>query len=71
MSKRETSAILAWAILVLVAGVFAPRLGSVVQGGTDAIPGSLDASIIRLVLVPALIAVSGRWNGWLPGRRVG
>ena len=32
---------------------------------------ALDASIIRLVLVPALMAVSGRWNWWLPGRGMG
>jgi RND superfamily putative drug exporter len=30
---------------------------------------ALDATLIRVVLVPALMAVSGRWNWWLPGRR--
>ncbi|TMQ74031.1 MAG: MMPL family transporter [Candidatus Eisenbacteria bacterium] len=30
---------------------------------------ALDATIIRGVLVPALMAVSGRWNWWLPGQR--
>jgi len=29
---------------------------------------ALDATIIRLVLVPALMAISGRWNWWLPWR---
>ena len=30
---------------------------------------ALDATLIRLVMVPALMAISGRWNWWLPGRR--
>nr|WP_279497976.1 MMPL family transporter [Actinomadura rubrisoli] len=28
----------------------------------------LDVSLIRLVLVPALMRLLGRWNRWLPGR---
>jgi RND superfamily putative drug exporter len=26
----------------------------------------IDATIIRMVLVPALVALVGRWNWWLP-----
>jgi RND superfamily putative drug exporter len=26
----------------------------------------IDATIIRMVLVPALVALMGRWNWWLP-----
>ena len=26
----------------------------------------LDASVVRGVLVPALVAILGRWNWWLP-----
>jgi len=29
---------------------------------------ALDASLIRVVLVPALMAISGRWNWWWPVR---
>ncbi len=29
----------------------------------------LDATLVRLVLVPSLILLAGRWNWWLPGRR--
>lgn len=29
----------------------------------------VDATIIRLVLAPALLSIFGRWNWWLPGRR--
>lgn len=32
---------------------------------------ALDATLIRVVLVPALMAISGRWNWWLPGRPAG
>jgi len=27
----------------------------------------LDATIVRALLVPALLALFGRWNWWLPG----
>jgi RND superfamily putative drug exporter len=28
----------------------------------------LDATIVRALLLPALVAVFGRWNWWFPGR---
>ncbi|MCM6777113.1 MMPL family transporter [Nocardia sp. CDC159] len=31
----------------------------------------IDATLIRLVLVPALMQIMGRWNWWLPGGRPG
>lgn len=27
----------------------------------------LDASLVRLVLVPAVLVLAGQWNWWLPG----
>jgi RND superfamily putative drug exporter len=30
---------------------------------------ALDATIIRLVVVPASMRLMGRWNWWMPGRR--
>jgi RND superfamily putative drug exporter len=27
----------------------------------------LDATVIRALIVPAVVAVMGRWNWWLPG----
>jgi RND superfamily putative drug exporter len=30
---------------------------------------ALDATLIRVVLVPALMAISGRWNWWWPGAK--
>jgi len=29
----------------------------------------VDATIIRLMLVPAVMSLCGKWNWWLPGRR--
>jgi len=29
---------------------------------------ALDATLIRVVMVPALMTLSGRWNWWFPGR---
>jgi len=28
----------------------------------------LDAVVVRTLLVPALAALLGRWNWWMPGR---
>jgi RND superfamily putative drug exporter len=28
----------------------------------------LDATVVRALLVPALVAILGQWNWWLPGR---
>ena len=28
----------------------------------------LDATVVRALLVPALVVLFGRWNWWLPGR---
>jgi RND superfamily putative drug exporter len=28
---------------------------------------ALDATIVRLILVPAAMGLLGRWNWWLPG----
>jgi RND superfamily putative drug exporter len=30
---------------------------------------ALDATLVRLVLVPATMALFGRFNWWFPGRR--
>ena len=29
----------------------------------------LDATIVRMVIGPALLQLAGRWNWWLPGRK--
>jgi len=57
-------------IMVAVFGVFAgtgtPSIKEIGVGMSVAI--ALDATLVRLVLVPATMEIMGRWNWWLPGR---
>jgi len=43
---------------------------AIVQGLATALGAGilLDATILRALLVPALVALFGRWNWWLPPR---
>lgn len=43
--------------------------GVKVFGFGIAVAIAVDATLIRLVLVPALMQILGRWNWWLPGTR--
>jgi RND superfamily putative drug exporter len=68
-----TAGTITWAaaIMVLVFGAFAFTGVFVVQvlGFGLAAAVVLDATIIRLLLAPAMMRLAGRWNWW-PGRRV-
>ncbi len=59
---------LAAAILAVAFGsiLFAGITGLQVLGFTVAAALIIDATVIRLVLVPALMRLLGRWNWWLP-----
>ena len=67
-----TAGTITWAaaIMILVFGAFAFSGVFVVQvlGFGLAAAVLLDATVIRLVLAPALMRLAGRWNWW-PGRR--
>jgi uncharacterized membrane protein YdfJ with MMPL/SSD domain len=56
-------------IMVAVFGVFAstgtPSIKEIGLGLSVAI--ALDATLVRLILVPATMEIMGRWNWWLPG----
>lgn len=58
------------AIMVAVFGSFVlsdvPALQQ--MGFALAVAIALDATLVRLILVPALMRLFGRWNWWLPGR---
>jgi RND superfamily putative drug exporter len=58
-------------IMILVFGVFAFARILVMQflGFGLAVAVLLDATIIRMVLVPAVMHLAGRWNWW-PGKAV-
>ena len=50
------------------AGFVAGRVSGLEQLGLGLALGVLiDATIVRALLVPAFMAVFGRWNWWLPG----
>jgi RND superfamily putative drug exporter len=65
-ARTITSAAL---IMVVVFAVFTltgvPSIQQIGLGCAVAI--ALDATIVRLVLVPAAMELLGRWNWWLPG----
>ncbi len=57
------------AIMVAVFLGFATEVDLVVKmlGLGMAVAVALDATVVRMVLVPATMALLGRWNWWLPG----
>ena len=67
---RSSAATISSAALIMVAvfGVFAgtgtPSIKEIGLGLSVAI--ALDATLVRLVLVPATMELMGRWNWWLP-----
>jgi RND superfamily putative drug exporter len=58
-------------LMIAVFGAFAFTSIMPIQqlGFGLAVAIALDATIIRLVVVPAAMQLMGRWNWWLPGRR--
>ena len=58
------------AIMIAVFLGFATETDAVVKmlGFGMAVAIFLDATVVRMVLVPATMAMLGRWNWWLPGR---
>ncbi len=68
--ERTASVITSAALIMLI--VFAAFItGEVVANKVIGLGLSmavlLDATIVRLVLVPAVMVLAGRWNWWLPG----
>ncbi|GAA2733905.1 MMPL family transporter [Actinocorallia aurantiaca] len=54
-------------IAVFAGFVFDPGVVIKQMGVGLAVAVALDATLVRLVLVPAAMALLGRWNWWLPG----
>ncbi len=52
-----------FAFIALPAG---PQTDSKVAGTTLAAGILLDATVVRMLLVPALVSLFGRWNWWMP-----
>jgi putative drug exporter of the RND superfamily len=70
---QRTGRIVTAAAVIMVAafsGFVAGRVQGLQELGLGlALAILLDATIIRAVLVPSLMAVLGRWNWWLPARK--
>jgi RND superfamily putative drug exporter len=52
------------AVFAVFAGVGVPSIQEIGVGLSVAI--ALDATLVRLVLVPALMELMGEWNWWMP-----
>ena len=68
---ERTGRIVTAAALIMVAafsGFLAGRIAGLQEFGAGlAFAILLDATIVRAILVPSLMAIFGRWNWWLPG----
>ncbi len=60
----SSAALIMVAVFAVFAGTGVPSVKEIGLGLAVAI--ALDATIVRLVLVPATMEVMGRWNWWLP-----
>jgi RND superfamily putative drug exporter len=69
---ERTGRIVTAAAIIMVAafsGFVAGRIAGLQEFGLGlAVAIFVDATIVRAVLVPSLMAVLGRWNWWLPTR---
>jgi RND superfamily putative drug exporter len=55
-------------IVIVFAGFAAGQLLAIKQTGIGlAVTVAVDATLVRLVLVPAAMTVLGEWNWWAPG----
>ncbi len=61
----SSAALIMVAVFAVFAGTAVPSVKEIGLGLAVAI--ALDATVVRLVLVPATMEIMGRWNWWLPG----
>jgi uncharacterized membrane protein YdfJ with MMPL/SSD domain len=61
----SSAALIMVAVFAVFAGVGVPSVKEIGVGLAVAV--ALDATIVRLVLVPATMEIMGEWNWWLPG----
>ncbi len=60
-----SAALIMVAVFAVFAGTGVPSIKEIGLGLSVAI--ALDATLVRLVLVPAAMELMGKWNWWLPG----
>ena len=61
----SSAALIMVAVFAIFAGTGVPSVKEIGLGLSVAI--ALDATLVRLVLVPAAMELMGKWNWWLPG----
>jgi RND superfamily putative drug exporter len=61
----SSAALIMVAVFAVFAGTGTPSIKEIGVGMSVAI--ALDATLVRLILVPATMEIMGRWNWWLPG----
>jgi uncharacterized membrane protein YdfJ with MMPL/SSD domain len=61
----SSAALIMVAVFVVFAGTGVPSVKEIGLGLAVAI--ALDATLVRLILVPATMELLGKWNWWLPG----
>src|SRR5829696_2878968 len=61
----SSAALIMVAVFAVFAGTGVPSIKEIGLGLAVAI--ALDATLVRLILVPATMEIMGRWNWWLPG----
>ena len=61
----SSAALIMVAVFAVFAGTGVPSIQEIGLGLAVAI--ALDATLVRLVLVPATMEIMGKWNWWLPG----
>jgi uncharacterized membrane protein YdfJ with MMPL/SSD domain len=62
----SSAALIMVAVFAVFAGTGTPSIKEIGVGMSVAI--ALDATLVRLILVPATMEIMGRWNWWLPRR---
>jgi RND superfamily putative drug exporter len=62
----SSAALIMVAVFAVFAGTGTPSIKEIGVGMSVAI--ALDATLVRLILVPATMELMGRWNWWLPKR---
>ena len=62
----SSAALIMVAVFAVFAGTGTPSIKEIGLGLSVAI--ALDATLVRLILVPATMEIMGRWNWWLPER---
>jgi uncharacterized membrane protein YdfJ with MMPL/SSD domain len=62
----SSAALIMVCVFAIFAGTGVPSIKEIGLGLAVAI--AVDATLVRLVLVPSVMQLMGRWNWWLPGR---